>query len=90
MNVNRTNKKQKSGPNEEIRKLQPVINSIQLRKDDVIEQIISYFHNVYEGVTVSFESGKFRISGTSEENLTKVKREIKEILKFSSREDEYI
>lgn len=71
--------------NEEIKKLQPVLDSIQQRKEDVIEQIISYYQNVYEGVTVVYYNEKFTISGRNEENNTKVERELKEMLKFSAK-----
>ena len=71
--------------NEEIKKLQPVLDSIQQRKEDVIEQIISYYQNVYEGVTLTYENDNFTISGRNEENMNKVERELKEMLKFSAK-----
>jgi len=71
--------------NEEIKKLQPVLDSMQQKKSDVIEQIIYYYNNVYEGAILTYKNDRFVISGTNEENMQKVEQEIKLMLAFSAK-----
>jgi len=71
--------------NEEINKLQPVLDSMQQKKNDVIEQILSYYNNVYEGAILTYKNNRFVISGTNEENMQKVEQEIKLMLAFSAK-----
>ena len=73
--------------NEEVNKLQPVLNSMQQKKSNIIEQIISYYNNVYEGAILSYKNDNFVISGTNEENMQKVEQEIKLMLAFSAQKE---
>lgn len=73
--------------NQEINKLQPVLDSMQQKKSDVIEQIISYYNNVYDGAILTYENDSFVISGTNEENMQKVEQEVKLMLAFSAKKE---
>lgn len=60
---------------------------MQQKKSDVIEQIISYYNNVYDGAILTYENDSFVISGTNEENMQKVEQEVKLMLAFSAKKE---